>query len=84
MNISSKLFFFSGKKAKNEKLSIFPLSTHPAMFLTDVKKNFLVQNFIPRSPFYVTHHLCKCISSYGFNLVWANEFRRWLELRAWL
>lgn len=41
---------------------------------------FLLHNFMPRFPFYVSHHLWECISTCGTNFLRANEFRRWLEL----
>ena len=42
-----------------------------------------LHNFMPRFPFYVTHHLWEWISTRGTNLPRANEFHRWLEsLRA--
>lgn len=42
-----------------------------------------LHNFMPRFPFYVTHHLWEWISTCGTNLPRANEFHRWLEsLRA--
>lgn len=68
------------REGTKSKLASF-MSCCPTVFLTKFVDGFFpLHDFMPRFPFYVTHHLWECISTCGTNLLLANEFHRWLKL----